>query len=312
MPVPAADPRRAVPGEFRQSATDADNHGVATIAAAYAQDQVQLSRATRRRSSACGTTTSAWTSTTTARVSTFATIDRLVSPRAGLIVKPAEAGLPLRELLARLRAARRRAARVALAHQPGARARAVPNYEVGAKWDARPGLAFTTAVYRLDRTNVVVPDPTDPTRSMLVDGQRTKGVEVARPAAVTAAWQLLAAYAFQDGEITHALSPSAPAGAVLAQLPRHSASRSGTATTSPRGGARGLGLVYRGDMFTATDNTVALPSFLRVDAAIFATLSPRGAGAGRTSRTLLAPTTTRRRRTTSTSRPARRARCGSC
>ena len=49
------------------------------------------------------------------------------------------------------------------------------NYEVGAKWDARPGVSLTGAVYRLNRNNVVVPDPTDASRSILVDGQRTKG-----------------------------------------------------------------------------------------------------------------------------------------
>ena len=37
------------------------------------------------------------------------------------------------------------------------------NYEVGAKWDVNPGLAFTAALYRLDRSNVMVPDPADPT-----------------------------------------------------------------------------------------------------------------------------------------------------
>ncbi len=52
------------------------------------------------------------------------------------------------------------------------------NYEVGAKWDVNPGLAFTAALYRLDRSNVVVPDPVDPTRSILVDAQRTKGLEL--------------------------------------------------------------------------------------------------------------------------------------
>ena len=41
----AADPTVSVPVTFRQSATDADNHGRATIAAVYVQDQVEFSRA---------------------------------------------------------------------------------------------------------------------------------------------------------------------------------------------------------------------------------------------------------------------------
>ncbi len=38
------------------------------------------------------------------------------------------------------------------------------NYEAGVKWDIRPALSLTTAVYRLDRTNTRSTDPNDPTR----------------------------------------------------------------------------------------------------------------------------------------------------
>ena len=94
------------------------------------------------------------------------------------------------------------------------------NYEVGAKWDVRPTLSFSSAVFRLDRTNVVVPDPVDPTRSLLLDGQRTKGIEVGASGTPAAAWHVMAAYSYQDGTITRTLSASAPAGARMAKLPR--------------------------------------------------------------------------------------------
>ena len=42
--LPVTAPTTSLPVEFRQSATDADNHGVATVAAVYAQDQVTLSQ----------------------------------------------------------------------------------------------------------------------------------------------------------------------------------------------------------------------------------------------------------------------------
>ena len=51
------------------------------------------------------------------------------------------------------------------------------NLELGAKWDFRPDLSFTAALYQLDRSNVIAPVPNDPTRSMLVDGQRVRGAE---------------------------------------------------------------------------------------------------------------------------------------
>jgi catecholate siderophore receptor len=41
--APLSDPTISVPVTFRQSATDADNHGKATIAAVYLQDQIEFS-----------------------------------------------------------------------------------------------------------------------------------------------------------------------------------------------------------------------------------------------------------------------------
>jgi len=272
-PVPAADPRVSVPVAFRPSATDADNHGVATTTAAYAQDHVEISEhfdaIVGLRFDDFGVDVHNNRTGVTLR-----STDHLLSPRAGLVFKPAEpVSIYASYSLAYLPRAGEQLASLSLTNQ-ALDPEQFRNYEAGVKWDARPGLAVTTALYRLDRRNVVVPDPTDATRSILVDAQRTRGVEVGASGAVTGAWQLTGAYAFQDGEITHALSPSTPAGAVLAQLPRHTFSLWNRYDMTARWGA-GLGLVYRGEMFTATDNTVALPSFLRVDAALFATLSER-------------------------------------
>jgi catecholate siderophore receptor len=147
------------------------------------------------------------------------------------------------------------------------------NYEAGVKWDVRPALALGAAVYRLNRGNVAVPDPADPSRSLLVDAQRMQGLEVELRGAVTPAWSLTAGYALQDGEITRSLSASAQAGAVLAQVPRHSLSLWNKYNVSARW-AVGLGVVHRTRMFASTDNRVALPGFTRADGAVFFTLSP--------------------------------------
>jgi catecholate siderophore receptor len=96
------------------------------------------------------------------------------------------------------------------------------NYEIGAKWSARSSLSLTAAAYLLDRTNVAVPDPVDPAVMHLVDGQRTKGVELSISGRPTKRWSIIGAYAYQDGEITSSLSPTAQAGATLAQLSAHS------------------------------------------------------------------------------------------
>ena len=64
----------------------------------------------------------------------------------------------------------------------------------------------------LDRGNVIGPDPPhDPTASILVDAQRTKGLEVGVTGYVTRAWSVAGGYAYQDGEITRSISASAQA-----------------------------------------------------------------------------------------------------
>ena len=91
---------------------------------------------------------------------------------------------------------------------------------------------------------------------------------------LTRDWQVAAAYSYQHGVLTQTLSSSAQSGAVLAQLPRHTFSIWNRYDVS-RMWAAGVGVIRRGDMFASTDNTVTVPASLRVDAAVFATLSPR-------------------------------------
>jgi catecholate siderophore receptor len=271
--VPTSAPRYTGPVSFRQSATDADNHGTATIAAVYAQDQLELSRHVQ---AVVGVRYDDFrVNFTNDRTGiTFDTHDRLFAPRAGLIVKPVEAvSLYTSYSLAYVPRAGDQLASLTLSNE-ALEPEQFRNYELGAKWDVRPTLSFTTAVFRLDRTNVVVPDPVDPTRSLLVDGQRTNGVEIGSSGALTGAWRLTAAYSFQDGVLTHSVSPAAQAGAVLAQLPRHTFSIWNRFDFS-RMWAAGVGLIRRGDMFASTDNTVTVPASLRLDAAVFVHLSPR-------------------------------------
>jgi catecholate siderophore receptor len=147
------------------------------------------------------------------------------------------------------------------------------NYEVGAKWDVRPSLGLSAAVYRLDRGNVAVPHPTDPARSLLVDAQRSQGLELEVNGALTSAWSVTAGYTFQDGTIAHSISSTAQAGADLAQVPSHAMSLWSKYDISPRWSAA-LGVISRSAMFTSTDNRVVVPGFMRVDGAVFFDLTP--------------------------------------
>jgi catecholate siderophore receptor len=271
--VPLASPRTSLPLAFRPGATDADNHGVANVFALYVQDQVTLFR---RLQAIAGVRYDMFEMdlTNNRTQARFASKDNLVSPRLGLVYKPAaQASVYASYTLSYLPRAGEQLSSLSLTNQ-ALDPEKFRNCEVGAKWDLARGLALTAAAYQLDRTNVIVPDPADPTRSLLVDGQRTRGVELSLGGHVTSAWSVLGAYAYQDGEITRSLSATAQAGAVLAQLPSHSLSLWNRYDFSPRAGA-GLGLVHRGEVFTSTDNTVVLPAFTRLDAAVFVSITSK-------------------------------------
>ncbi|AMY09100.1 Virulence-associated outer membrane protein Vir-90 [Luteitalea pratensis] len=265
--APIASPTINMPVEFRQGATDADNQGVTTIAAAYAQDQVALSRHVE---AVVGLRYDQFDSdVTNNRIGvTFKSSDGLVSPRLGLIYKPVEPlSLYGSYSLTYLPRAGEQLASLSLTNQ-ALDPEEFRNYEVGAKWDVLPTFGVTAAVYRLDRGNVVVPDPADPTLSLLVDAQRTRGVEVGLNGNITAAWSIAGGYAYQDGEITRSISATAQAGATLAQLPAHSVSLWNKYDFTPRLAAA-VGVIYRGDVYTSTDNLVVLPNWTRVDAAVY-------------------------------------------
>jgi catecholate siderophore receptor len=271
--VPVSAPTVSTPVDFRQSATDADNHIKATVAAVYAQDEVQISkhvqaivglRYDRFAVNALNHRTGA----------EFSSTDHLMSPRVGLVIKPAEAvSLYSSYSVAYVPRAGDQLSSLSLSNQSLDPERFI-NYEAGIKWDVRPQLAMTTAVYRLNRTNVVVPDPNDATRVLLVDAQRTKGVEFGVTGTVTRAWTMTGGYAYQNGVITRTISSTAHEGARLAHVPPHSFSLWNRYDVTRRVGAA-VGVIHTGDMFAATDNTVTLPRFTRVDGALFVTLTPK-------------------------------------
>jgi catecholate siderophore receptor len=271
--APLTAPTISVPVEFRHSGTNADNHGVTTIVSAYGQDQIALSE---RVDAVVGVRFDSFTAgVTNNRTGTDLTSDDgLLSPRLGLIYKPVSPlSLYGSYSLTYLPRAGEQLSSLSLTNQ-ALDPEEYRNYEVGAKWDVVPSLSFTAALYRLDRGNVIVPDPTDPTVSLLVDAQRTKGLELGVNGNITRAWSVAGGYAYQDGEITRAISATAQAGASLAQLPAHSLSLWNKYEFTPRVAAA-LGVIYRGGVFTSTDNLVVLPNWTRTDAAVFYNVTSR-------------------------------------
>jgi catecholate siderophore receptor len=266
--APLSDPTISVPVTFRQSATDADNHGRATIAAVYLQDQIALSP---RVEAVLGLRFDRFdvdfrNNRTGQR---FESRDDLLSPRAGLIFKPAEpVSLYASYSMTYIPRAGTQLNSLNLSNQ-ALDPEEFENTEIGVKWDLREGLALTAALFRLDRGNVVIPDPNQPGESLLVDGQRSEGLELGVSGRIRDNWSLVGGYAWQDGELTEALG-----GTRLAQLPRHVVSLWNRLDLTPRWGA-GLGVIHQTRMFAAADNAVTLPGFTRVDAAVYFTPSDR-------------------------------------
>lgn len=267
--VPVANPRPTLPVTFRQSASDADNHGIAETVALYVQDQVEL---LPQLHAIAGIRVDRFTVDLRNNRSgaLLESKDELVSPRVGLIFKPesavsfyasySTAHLPRAgEQLASLNASNR-------ALDP----EEFRNLEIGLKWDIRADLSLTAAAYRLDRTNAAVADPSDPTRLILVDGDRAEGLEVSFVGRLASNWSVVGSYAFQDGRYL----AGSEAGRRLAQLPRHTAALWNRYDFNPRWGA-GLGLIHRGEFFASSDNRVTVPGFTRLDAALFCRLSDR-------------------------------------
>ena len=270
--VPLSNPTTTLPVAFR-AAGEADNRGVATVAAFYAQDQIALSR---RVEAVVGLRYDRFNVDLLDRrtMTEFDSNDGLVSPRVALIYKPVA---PVSLYASYTRSYLPRAGEQLASLSPSNQAldpETFRNYEIGAKWEISPALSFTTAVYRLDHGNVVVRDPLDPTVSHLVDAERSTGLETELTGRLSDRWTIHGGYAYQQAEITRSLSAAVVAGARLGQVPEHKFSLWSKYDLSRLWGA-GLGVISQGDSFVATDNTVVLPGFTRVDAAVFFTPTPR-------------------------------------
>ena len=245
------------------------NETEATIAAIYVQDQIRISdafeilaglRFDRFDLDAVNLNNGA----------RFGRTDELVSPRLGLIFRPAPA-LTLYASYSRsyLPSAGDQFTSLDLtgaALEP----ERFDNYEVGAKWEPVPGLLATLAVYQLDRTNTRAPGPT-PGTIVLTGAQRSRGIEIGLERNVTDRWQVSAGYALQEAEISRTTA-AAPAGRAVPLVPRHQFSMWNRYEVAERLGL-GLGLVARSRMYTSISNAVTLPGYARLDAAAFFELS---------------------------------------
>lgn len=268
--VPYENPISSTPVTFRQSAIDANNHLRTNLAAGYFQDQIELSR---RVQVVAGLRFDYFDLQfhNNRTGDNLRRIDRLISPRAGLVFKPGDSlSLYGNYSVSYLPSSGDQFSSLTSITQEVTPEK-FNNYEVGAKWDVRQSLFVTVALYQLNRTNTRATDPNDPTRILQTGSQRTNGVEVGLNGSITRKWNVAGGYAFQDAFITSA-TVAARADAQIAQVPHHTFSLWNNYQITGKFSA-GLGVIRRSDMFAAVDNTVVLPGHTRADAAVFYSVS---------------------------------------
>lgn len=270
--VPVSHPTSHDPVVFRAAPNDPNSRSRMETAAVYLQDQIRWSPHwlavlglrhdrldTRMRNRTLGVD--------------MASRDQLWSPRVGLIYQPvATLSVYANHSIGYMP----RAGEQLLSLNPGNQALKPEKYatlELGAKWAVHEGLEATAAVYRSRRGNVAVPDPLVVGRFWLVDGQQVDGLELGLSGAITSTWQVTGGYAYQDARLLATTTGLAAAGTALPHVPRNSLSLWSRFALAPRWAA-GLGISYRGQVFTSNDNTVALPGYGRVDAALYYQPSP--------------------------------------
>lgn len=270
----------ASPTTFRPNGTDANNNVQADVAALYVQDFVEV--------------TPEWKVLAGLRYDRFkvefddkrtltpavdlARTDNEVSPRLGVVWSPTAtstyyasysyAFLPSGEQLS-----------LAATTQDLSPEKSV-NYEIGARWDVLPKLTLSAALYRTMRQDVRVADPVNVGQFLRSGEQRAQGLELGLQGEVMPGWMIYGGYSRMNAEVTKPVTSGTaavpasviPAGNKLALSPQNQFSIWNRVNFAGGWGA-GLGLIYQDESFTSINNSVTIPAYTRVDAALYYTFN---------------------------------------
>lgn len=260
--------------------TQTRNHVNADVRSFYIQDQIEITRyleiiaGVRHDTFALDLTNRGPGTATLPAGAKLSQTDDLVSPRAGIVLKPTDYfSIYGSYSVSYLPASGDQFSSVAtntLTLDP----EKYTNYEVGAKWDVTRALAATAALYRTDRENIRF--ALSPTEFVQSGASRVEGLELTLTGYVTNQWQVVAGYShIFTGELTSATATSTsavlPIGTPLPLLPQDTISLWNRYQFTPFFGA-GLGVIYHTDSFATLqpdNNRVVLPSFTTVDGALF-------------------------------------------
>lgn len=144
------------------------------------------------------------------------------------------------------------------------------NLEAGVKWDVRPGLALTGAVFQIEQSSPQTSD-TNPDTLDVIDS-RIRGFEAQLQGQVTDGWFVTTGYSYLDGE---QVDRAGPTGLRVRELPEHKFSIWNNVQATEQLGF-GLGLTAQDESFAdngsaaqPANQRAKLPAYARVDMAVF-------------------------------------------
>ncbi len=137
------------------------------------------------------------------------------------------------------------------------------NLEAGVKVNFSQGLSFTGSIFEVEQSSPQVAD-NDPSTLDVIDSQIT-GFELQLQGQVNEQWFITAGYSNLDGE---QVKRSGPTGLRPRELPENMISVWNTFRVSDAFGV-GLGITNQDESFINNGNTATLPSYTRVDAALY-------------------------------------------
>jgi catecholate siderophore receptor len=259
------------PVTFNHIASDANSKYRLNIASGYVQDQIE---ATRWLQFLVGARYDNFDLTALDQNTNInrGRVDNFVSPRAAVIVKPMDSmSLYTAWSVSYLPASGDQFSALTpstIILQP----QRFESTEVGAKWNINPKLLFTAAAYQILRSNV----PVNIGNGLSIPGgaQTIRGFETALTGYITPDWQAVLGYAYTDARIANDLtapgvSPPIVAGNRVQLVPYNQLSLWNKYQINPTWAAA-LGVIYFSDSFASSDDSVRLPGFVRVDAAVYA------------------------------------------
>jgi catecholate siderophore receptor len=146
--------------------------------------------------------------------------------------------------------------------------------EVGAKADfLNNRLSVTGAVFRIEKTNLRVPDDPVTQTAVVLDGlARVQGVELGVAGSITDKWSVFAGYSYLDSEIVKTTN-LAELGRELPSTPRNNFTLWSTYAIDSQWTVGG-GAIYQSDAFVNTTNTSYVPAYWRFDAMLAYKVTP--------------------------------------